>query len=149
MTNRLLIDTNILVYAYDRSEPVKQRVAAALLNHLEDLEAGVVTTQVLGELFVTLIGKLSAQYSADQAYERIDSSLNTWEVLDVTRPVIMDAIRAVREYKMHYWDAQLWAAARLHTVPVILSEDFSDGAVIEGVRFVNPFTPEFRLDEWL
>jgi predicted nucleic acid-binding protein len=40
---------------------------------------------------------------------------------------------------MNYWDAQIWAAAWVHRIPVVLSEDFQHDARIEGVRFVNPF----------
>lgn len=46
-------------------------------------------------------------------------------------------------------DAQIWAAARLAGITIVLTEDFNSGAVIEGVRFVNPFTPEFELADWL
>jgi len=45
-------------------------------------------------------------------------------------------------------DAQ-WATARLNQVPVVFSEDFRSGSLLEGVRFVNPFLPEFLLEEWL
>jgi hypothetical protein len=34
-------------------------------------------------------------------------------------------------------------------LPIVLSEDFSAGAVLEGVRFVNPFAGDFDLDAWL
>ena len=46
---------------------------------------------------------------------------------------------------MSYWDAQLWATARLNQVDLVLSEDFQDGRVLHGVRFVNPFAPSFDL----
>ena len=46
---------------------------------------------------------------------------------------------------MSYWDAQLWATARLNQVEVVLSEDFQDGRALDGVRFVNPFAPSFDL----
>jgi predicted nucleic acid-binding protein len=50
---------------------------------------------------------------------------------------------------MTYWDAQIWASARLSQIPVVLSEDFGDGVIIEGVRFVNPLGPDFNLEAWL
>ena len=49
------------------------------------------------------------------------------------------AIRGVITDRLNFWDAQLWAAARLHQIPLLLTEDFQDGAVLEGVRFTNPF----------
>ena len=46
------------------------------------------------------------------------------------------------------WDAQIWAVARLNHISVVLTEDFNPGAVIEGVRFVDPFADDFRLQDW-
>lgn len=40
-----LIDTNVLVYAYDISEKVKRRIARALLDEVWDEGGGVVTLQ--------------------------------------------------------------------------------------------------------
>jgi len=51
MRGEILVDSNVLVYAYDRSEPVKQRTAD-LLSRLFDTRTGVLTTQVLAEFFV-------------------------------------------------------------------------------------------------
>jgi predicted nucleic acid-binding protein len=58
---------------------------------------------------------------------------------------VLEAVRGVNDYQFSFWDAQIWAAARLHTIPVVLSEDFNSGAVIEGVRFVDPFEQDFEL----
>jgi len=56
--------------------------------------------------------------------------------------------RGVRDHKLSYYDAQVWATARLNQVPVVFSEDFRDGSILEGVRFVNPFSPKFLLEKW-
>jgi hypothetical protein len=50
---------------------------------------------------------------------------------------------------MAYWDAQIWASAKMNQIPVVFSEDFGDGVIIEGVRFVNPFSAGFNLETWL
>ena len=50
---------------------------------------------------------------------------------------------------MSYWDAQIWATAKLAGLVAVLSEDFNSGATIEGVTFANPFAPEFDLRDWL
>jgi len=59
-----------------------------------------------------------------------------------------EAGRGVRDYKLAYYDAQIWATAKLNQVPVVFSEDFNDGQVLEGVRFVNPFAMGFNLEDW-
>ncbi len=68
MNGRALVDTNVLVYAYDRSEPEKQRRA---LEVLDRLAVGVLSTQVLAEFFVAVTRKIPAPLSAEEAYERV------------------------------------------------------------------------------
>ena len=62
--------------------------------------------------------------------------------------IVLEAARGARDYDMAYYDAQIWASARLNQVATVFSEDFSDGQTLEGVRFVNPFAAGFRLEEW-
>ena len=49
---------------------------------------------------------------------------------------------AVADMVMSFWDAQVRATAKLNQIPVILSEDFASGSVIEGVQFDDPFAGE-------
>jgi len=110
---------------------------------------GVLTPQVLAEFFVNATSKIEPPLTTKQAYDRIQNYLLSWEVLDLTGPIVLEAVRGVRTHKMAYWDAQIWALARLHQIPIIFTEDFNTGAVIEGVRFVNPFARDFDLDDWM
>jgi predicted nucleic acid-binding protein len=47
------------------------------------------------------------------------------------------------DYQLAYWDAQIWATAKLNQIPTILSEDFQHKRRIEGVEFRNPFRGDF------
>ncbi|MEA3358964.1 MAG: PIN domain-containing protein [Thermodesulfobacteriota bacterium] len=149
MADNILVDTNILLYAYDRSEQIKQSQAALILTRLATLRLGVLTPQVLGEFFVNATRKIKPPLTIKQAYDRIQNYLLSWEVLDLTGPIVLEAVRGVRTHKMSYWDAQIWATARLHQIPLIFTEDFNPNAIIEGVRFVNPFGENFNLDGWI
>ena len=149
MNAKCFVDTNILVYAYDRSEPEKQQRALELLDDLVTSGAGAISAQVLSEFFVTVTRKLSAPLSLSEAYERIEHFLRFWTVFDLTGIVVLEAARGVREHQLNFWDAQIWAAARLNQVPIVFSEDFNSGQTIEGVHFVNPFDETFRLGDWL
>ena len=148
MSARIFVDTNVLVYAYDRSEPEKQHLAFTLLDRLAMTKVGMISTQVLAEFFVSVTRKLAAPLSAGDAYQRVSNYLQSWTVLDMTGMVVLEAIRGVRDHQLSFWDAQIWAVAKLNQAPVVFSEDFSDGQVIEGVRFVNPFARDFQVEEW-
>jgi predicted nucleic acid-binding protein len=144
----ILVDTNILVYAYDRSEPEKQRRALQVLDGLAHAGIGCLSAQVLSEFFVNVTRKIAAPLSVAQAIERIEHYVQLWPVLEVTAQTVLEAVRGTREYSLSFWDAQIWAAARLNQVGVVFSEDFNPGGVVEGVRFVNPFADDFRAEEW-
>jgi hypothetical protein len=67
-------------------------------------------------------------------------------LLPLTGPVVLEALRGVREHMLSYYDAQRsGAVARLGQVAVILSEDFNPGAVLDGVSFANPLEAAFDL----
>ncbi len=139
MSSRVFVDTNVLVYAYDRSEPRKQVEAIEVLDQLVSSRTGVISAQVLGEFFVVVTRKIAAPLSAEQACERVRNLLQAWMVVDLTGLIVLEATRGAREHRLSYWDALIWATARLNQITTILSEDFSPNTSIEGVRVVNPF----------
>jgi predicted nucleic acid-binding protein len=55
-------------------------------------------------------------------------------------------VRGALTHHLSYYDAQVWAAARLNQVGVVFSEDFAEGSSLEGVRIVNPFAAEYALE---
>ncbi len=146
MTARFFLDTNVLIYAYDATHPGKQTRAKDVLAALAGTQAAAVSTQVLAEMFYTLTRKFAALISPDEAVVQLFHHVQTWQVIDVSALVVMEAAQAVARHKLSFWDAQIWAAAKLNNIPIILSEDFNTGSTLQGVRFVNPFASGFRID---
>lgn len=149
MSDRIMADTNVLVYAYDRSEPQKQRRALEVLDRLAVSRVGVISTQVLAEFFVAVTCKIETPLSVSEAYVRVKNYLQAWTVLNLTGMIVLEAARGVREHQFNFWDAQIWAAARLNQIPIVFSEDFNVGAVTEGIHFVNPFAEGFQIENWI
>lgn len=149
MNDRILVDTSVLVYAYDRSEPHKQQQALQVLDRLAVTRAGVISAQVLSEFSVVVTRKIAAPLEVGEAYDRVRNHLQSWTVLELTGMVVLEAGRGVRDHQFNFWDAQIWAVARLNQIPAVFSEDFDTGATIEGVRFVNPFAEGFKIGEWV
>ena len=141
MNVRLLVDTNLLVYPHDNSEPRKQRLAARVLEELLQTGAGCVSTQVLAEFYSVLTTKLRPRVTVADAVASLHRHARLWTVFPVTVEAILHAAWGASEFQMSFWDAQLWAVARLNRLAFILTEDFQDGAVIGGVRYVNPLLP--------
>jgi predicted nucleic acid-binding protein len=145
MSDRVLVDSNVLVYAYDRAAAAKQRQAVKVLDHLVTTSSGVLSTQVLGEFFVTVTRKIAYPLSLREAEIRLHNLLRAWPVIELTALIVLEAARGVREHRFSFWDAQIWAAAKLNQIPFVFSEDFSDGRVTEGIQFINPFGVDFKI----
>ncbi len=144
----VLVDTNVLVYAHDRGEPAKQQQAIQVLDALGATGDGRLTAQVLGEFFRATTKPPSLMLTQEQAQAQIDNFILSWTILDTTAMVVQEAVRGVRTHRLSYYDAQVWATARLNQVSVVFSEDFADGRALDGVRFINPFADGFDLAAW-
>jgi len=145
----LLIDTNLLVYAFDQNDPVRQDRAVKLLRDIELRGIGCLSVQALAEFYSASTRQLRPPLTPDVAFDHIERLARAFLILDLTPQVVLEAARGARDHQLNYWDAQVWAIARLNQIAVVLSEDFSAGASsLEGVRFVDPLAAEFDLPAW-
>ena len=141
----LLVDTNVPVYAVDPRDPAKQRRAMDVLDRLDWSRTGTVGVQNLHEFISVTTRRLVPPLPMDEAARVARYSLRHWRVLPLTPDVTAAAIRGAEQHRLSWWDALVWATAQVHGIATVLSEDFHPGAVLEGVRFVNPFDPAFSL----
>jgi predicted nucleic acid-binding protein len=149
---KILLDTNVLIYAYDPADPVRQRQAIGILGDLRLRGNGVLSAQSLAEFFSAVIRPKCgdpARLTASEALEQAQLISTAFEIFDLTRFTILEAGRGVRDHHLAYYDAQIWATAHLNQIPVIFTEDFQHGQILEGVQFTNPFRPDFNLAEWV
>jgi predicted nucleic acid-binding protein len=142
----ILLDTNVLVYAFDLRQPALQQKARTILFQVEETASGCLSVQCLSEFFRVATAKM--HLPADEMFKQIDYWQSAFPVFSLTPPIVLEAARGVRDYQLSYYDAQIWASARLNQVPVIFSEDFQDGQTLEGIRFVNPFADKFAMEKW-
>lgn len=132
------VDTNVLAYAHDRSETVKQPVAAALLARLWEARSGTLSTQVLQEFYVVATRKFKPPLSSADA-RNIVALYGTWDVVEVDLALILAASQLEEADALSFWDALIVEAARRSGADTLVSEDLQDGRVIAGVRIQNPF----------
>lgn len=137
-STKVLIDTNILVYAYDSIDPKKRQTAINSLDQLIRNDQAVLSTQILGEFYSVTTRHRNPLLLPTEAIQEIESYMVNCEILSVTPAVIQEALRGIRSYQFSYWDAQIWSCARIHAIPKIFSEDFATGSSVEGVQFTNP-----------
>ena len=141
------VDTNVLVYAFDLLEPPKRLRARDLLARLYDAGLCAISAQVLGELYNSLTRRIQEPLLRETARDIITQYARSWPVYDISAAVVIEAARGAAQHELSYWDGLIWAAAKVNGLNDIISEDFSPGLVLEGVRFINPFHPQFEFSE--
>lgn len=145
MKDRCFVDTNILLYAHDLATGVKHQRAETLVEQLWDSRLGVLSTQVLQELCVSLQRKTAHPPAAKEIRALIEDYL-AWEVVTNTGASVLEGLDIAERYRISFWDALILHAAETAGTPILLSEDLSDGQRYGTVRVVNPFSnPGFAI----
>jgi predicted nucleic acid-binding protein len=136
VSERVFLDTNLLVYADDADAGQKQRVARERIRSAIEDRTGVISTQVLQDYFSVATRKLGITAAA--ARRRVE----LLSVLDVVRIEVTTILAAIDLHRLHpisFWDALIVRAASLAGCARLLSEDLQAGSTIDGVRVEDPF----------
>jgi predicted nucleic acid-binding protein len=140
MSDRVFLDTNILVYAQDSASPSKQRKSRQLITHLADSASGVISSQVMQEFYVTATRKLGVE---PLVVKTILKTFSVFDIVQVSATLIHEAIDCSILNQLSFWDSLIITAAAAAGCNKVLSEDLNPNQVVLGVKIENPFF-EFR-----
>ena len=135
---KIFVDTNVLVYAYDRGAGSKHERALSLVEKLWIEGNGVLSTQVLQEFYVNVRRKAQKPISIGQARALIADYLS-WDPIVNDGATLLEAIDVEQRYKLSFWDSLIVVAARNSGASVLLTEDFNNGQKFGSVQVQNPF----------
>jgi predicted nucleic acid-binding protein len=134
---KTFIDSNVLIYANDKDEVEKQRVAIKALDELWTTDSGVLSVQVLQEFYSVVTRKLKPRVSRALAQEVVQ--LYSQWCGETTAREIQDAFRIESTAQISFWDALIVASALQSGANRILSDDLNHGQTISGIAIVDPF----------
>ena len=141
--DRVFVDTNVLLYAFDRSAGVKRRRAADLLERLWRSGDGCVSVQVLQEFYVNSTRKIATPLDAETA-KSIVTYLGRWRVHEPLVEDVLAAIELQQNARLSFWDAMILQSAGKLGCRVVYSEDLNPGQVVAGVEVVDPLEERNR-----
>lgn len=136
--NLQFVDTNILIYAHDRSAGEKHIRARDLVSELWQTGEGCLSIQVLQEFYVNVTQKV-ARPLAPEAAAQIIADLSVWQVHCPGVQDVLDAIGLQARYRISFWDAMIVASALQLGCKTLWSEDLNPGQSYDQVRVLNPF----------
>jgi len=131
------LDTNVLVYAYDQSDPRKQKIARGLVLRAVAGEIAA-SSQVLGEFASTMLHKASPPVKPSDLGALLDT-LGPIYLIPLDGDTVLRAVKAHAQYGLHFYDGLIIATAERGGCERIWSEDLNAGQEYFGVRIENPF----------
>lgn len=112
MNASYFVDTNILVYGRDSSEPAKQPQASRWIEGLWKSRAGAISIQVLNKYYYTVTQKLDPGMTRQEARKDV-SSLTAWNPIPVESRTLGRAWLLQDRFSLSWWDALIVAAAQI------------------------------------
>ena len=134
----VFVDTNVLVYARDMADPIKQTRASEWIAHLWQTREGRLSVQVLQEYYVTTTRKLRPGLAPEEARADVND-LAAWSPVVIDIGVVEAAWALEDRFGLSFWDSLVVAAAQVARCDVLLTEDLQHGADLDGVRVFDPF----------
>ena len=138
MAAKVFVDTNVLVYSRDASEPQKNKQAIAWMSHLWNMRAGRLSYQVLQEFYITVTEKLDPGLDRESARKDIRSLL-PWRPISVDNRVFDGAWHIQDRFGLSWWDALIVSAALVGDCQYLLTEDLQDLQMFGNLQVINPF----------
>ncbi len=135
--DRVSLDTNVLIYAFDRDAGNKQIAALELIEKCVLDYDCVLTTQTLSEFYFAATRKKIVPH--DVAVNQINDWQTLFPTLLPSTHTIKYALAAIEQHNISFWDAMLWSVTNENGVVTLYSEDFQSTRKLGNVTFINPF----------
>ena len=136
MTVPVFVDTNVFLYALDRSDPRKQAAAREWRGALWESHLGRTSFQVLQEFYSNVAHKWPDERA--RARDEIRDLLS-WRPAAVNSNILEYVWKLHDRYSLSFWDALIVAAAKALACPYLLTEDLRTGQNLDGVKVISPF----------
>lgn len=136
MSDRVFLDTNIVIYSYSEDEPKKQEIANDILE--EYGSQIIISNQVINELSNTLFRKF--KLDADEVRAVVLELNDNFPIVNFNLEAQLKGIEIKEKYKLQFYDSMILATALENGCNIVYSEDMQHGQIIENsLTIINPF----------
>jgi len=139
MKDKYFIDTNILVYSFDDSQPHKKEIALALIADAQQSENGIISWQVVQEFLNVSTRKFKTPLKPDDAKIYLQRVLGPVCKVFPGVELYQSALEIMQQTGYSFYDSLILAGAMGGSCSILYSEDMQNGQQVNGVRIVNPF----------
>jgi predicted nucleic acid-binding protein len=139
MSVKFFLDTNILVYTFDKNDRAKCKQALSLVGEALETRLGVISYQVVQEFVNVATKKFLAPIQAEDLRLYLGEVLLPMCEVHSSAQVFRSAMRIHEEVGFSFYDSLIVACAQESDCRILYSEDLQHSRAIGGVKIINPF----------
>ncbi|MDD3245052.1 MAG: PIN domain-containing protein [Candidatus ainarchaeum sp.] len=137
MTDRFLIDSNILVYAFTNINPKKQKKAKEIIYKARDSTLGYISKQNIIELINT--NKKFSKNLSNKELQKIITGLESLKIIDYSTTTIKKALDIQTQTNIGFFDSLIIQTMIENNIFVIFTENEKDFKKTKNFSVINPF----------
>ena len=131
------IDTNIFVYMFDETDPIKRQRAVTLVRESLANRTGCISYQVVQETLSVLIQRLNV--SVELAAQLLNDVLVPLWQIDPSPMLFRRGLQVQTRYGFSFYDSLIVAAALEAGCTRLYTEDLQHGQQMGQMTIENPF----------
>ena len=143
---KILLDTNILVHAYNKSSPNQQEAAKIIKKAMQGEVEAYLTPQVLYELFAVVTNSKRVEKPLTTR-EAVDLCIDLWECNEIEKVnpskvasiEVFKLAKTLKISKAKIFDCVLAVTAKENDLEAIYTENVGDFKGYTFVKAINPF----------
>jgi predicted nucleic acid-binding protein len=139
MSARTFLDTNVIVYAFDKSNPKKSQVAQSLIEEGRADKRSIISYQVVQEFINVVSRGFRIAITPRDLDHFLFTALFPMAAVSWSPALTMQALRIREAYLLGWYDSLIVAAALQGECKALLSEDLQHGQRFSELVVENPF----------
>lgn len=140
MKDKYFLDTNILVYSFDKSNSLKQEIAKKLIGDALQNFKGCISFQVIQEFLNVATQKFSYPLTKQDCDKYLTGVLEPLCDVYANIDLYREALEIKEMWQYSFYDSLIISAALVGGCSILYSEDFQHGQKIRDLVILNPFT---------
>jgi predicted nucleic acid-binding protein len=143
---KILLDTNILVHAYNKSSPHQDQASKIIRKAMKGETEACLSPQVLYEFFAVVTSAKRVEHPMSPP-EAANLCIDLWECNEIEKlnpsgiaPIeVFKLVKELNLSKAEIFDCALAVTAKENDVDIIVTENVEDFKGYKFVKAVNPF----------
>lgn len=140
MSAEYFLDTNVVVYSFDKSAPAKREKSVNLIAEGLRKGSGAISWQVVQEFLNVALHKWKRPMSPGDAMEYMGTTLEPLCAVFPSASIWRSALSIQIQSQYRFYDSLVVASALQCGARVLYSEDLQDGRRFDDLEIRNPFT---------